>query len=45
MKKLYFKDGSIIESEIGYNPETGWAIPLNVTKVEFEDGTKFVLAE
>ncbi len=39
MKKLKLFDDSIIEGEIGYDAATGWAIPLNVKEVVFEDGT------
>lgn len=39
MKKLTLFDNSIVESEIGYDHVTGWAIPSNVKQVEFEDGT------
>ncbi len=39
MKKLTLFDDSIIETEIGYDHFTGWAISSNVKQVEFEDGT------
>lgn len=39
MKKLTLFDNSILETEIGYDQLTGWAIPSNVKQVEFEDGT------
>jgi len=39
MKKLTLSDNSIIETELGYDPVTGWAISSNIKKVEFEDGT------
>lgn len=39
MKKLTLFDNSNIETEIGFDHVTGWAIPSNVKQVEFEDGT------
>lgn len=39
MKKLKLNDGSIIEAELGWDFNNGWAIPSNVKQVEFEDGT------
>ena len=39
MKKLITFDNLILESDLGYDPATGWSIPNNVRSVEFEDGT------
>jgi hypothetical protein len=39
MKKLKLLDGTILESDIGHDPVTGWSIPNNVRSIEFEDGT------
>ena len=39
MKKIILHDDSIVETEIGFDHVTGWAIPSNVKQVEFEDGT------
>lgn len=39
MKKLFLTDDSFYLGDIGYDHESGWSIPRNVRKVEFEDGT------
>lgn len=39
MKTLLMFDGTVQQSEIGYDHLTGWSIPSDVVTVEFEDGT------